>query len=87
MDSHWLTMAEADEYAKIKISTLRRWIAEGVIKPVVTRQKKDIKGPGASGFIVDSRDLDRVLENLKQDMSGVTNASAHKAIGRTYHHR
>lgn len=69
MNQRWLKPSEAADYARIGESTLRQWIAEGLIKPAVTRHKKNVHSRGAAGYVIDSRDLDLILEGLKQDVS------------------
>lgn len=64
-----MTPTEAAEYARVKESTVRGWISDGLISPAITKQKKNPSGSGAAGYVIDSRDIDLLLERLKQDVS------------------
>jgi hypothetical protein len=64
--TRWMKPAQAAVYACVPEATIRRWIRDGYLKPAVTRAKRDIHGRGASGFVLDSRDIDALLEALKQ---------------------
>lgn len=61
----WLKPIEAALYARVTVSKIRQWIAEGVLPVSVTRNKQDFYGKGAGGYILDLRDIDKLMEQLK----------------------
>lgn len=70
--SRWLTPVEAAEYARVPVGTVRRWIDAGYIRPVVTRDKAELRGKGANGYVIDARDIDAYMETRKRSPADET---------------
>lgn len=65
MPVRWMKPVEAAIYARVTLCKVRQWIAEGILPVAVTRNKKDLHGKGACGYVLDRNDLDNLLEQLK----------------------
>lgn len=68
LSSPWLTVAEAAAYAKVGEHIVSRWINEGQLRPAVTRRKKDLRGRGANGYLIERSDIDDLLRSLKTNV-------------------
>jgi hypothetical protein len=69
VESPWFTVGEAARYAKVGEDLIARWIGEGRIHPSVTRNKKNLKGRGAAGYLIERADLDKFLRTLKVNVA------------------
>lgn len=62
--SRWLKLPEAAAYARVTLSKIRKWIAEGAIPVVVTKNKQNLAGKGGAGYVLDRLEIDRLMEHL-----------------------
>ena len=72
IQSPWFTVAEAASYAKVGEDAITRWIGEGRLRPAITRNKRNLKGRGAAGYLIERDDLDRFLRSLKANVAEAT---------------
>lgn len=80
IELRWMKPAEAAIYARVTLSKIRQWIAEGALPVAMTRNKQHLHGKGASGYILDRNDIDKLLEKLK---IRVKNSASPRASGQT----
>lgn len=64
----WMTPQEAADYARVKEGMIQKWIREGLLRPAITRNKQNLQGRGSAGYVIDSRDIDKIMERLKSDV-------------------
>lgn len=77
MIPRWMTILEAADYARVKEGMIRKWIKEGLLRPAITRNKQDLQSRGSAGYVIDSRDIDNLLEKLKRNVyAGKCNPSS-----------
>lgn len=69
IQSPWFTVAEAAKYAKVGEETITRWIKGGQLRPAVTHQKKNLRGRGAAGYLIERDDIDKFLRTLKVNVA------------------
>lgn len=84
LESRWLKPPEAAAYARVTLSKIRQWIAEGILPVAVTRNKLDLSGKGASGYVLDRQDVDKLMEQLKIRMGDSASPRASGQTGRQH---
>lgn len=62
--SRWMKLPEAAAYARVTLSKIRKWIADGVLPVVVTKNKQNLSGKGGAGYVLDRLEIDRLMEHL-----------------------
>jgi hypothetical protein len=67
--SPWFTVTEAARYAKVSPDLTSRWINQGRLFPALTREKRNLAGRGAAGYLIGRDDLDTFLRSLKVNVA------------------
>lgn len=80
--ARWLKTIEAADYARVTVSMIRKWIAEGALPVSVTRNKRDLHGRGGGGYVLDRHDIDKLMDQLKVRVQSLGEPRASGRTGR-----